>query len=179
MRFQSQAFVYKPIIFLSLDVPRSHSTWGWSSRKRMQKPGIASYRMNAVMHTLMHLSPRYFRFLWQTGVLQYTDMEANTDTLALDRELKIQVNAEEPRLPWHHVCQVNPEWILASMTGSVAAGNVRENPRCPLPWPQHWSLSGFLASGLTDCNTSAVHDQGIMDRDVWNFGCGLLDHAFF
>lgn len=48
-------FVYKLIIFLSLDVLRSHNTWSSSSRKRMQKPGIACCRINAVMHTPMHL----------------------------------------------------------------------------------------------------------------------------
>lgn len=85
-------FVYNPIIFLSLDVLSSPSTWSWSSRKRMQKPGIACCRINALMHTLMHLSLWYFRFIWQTGVLQYTDMVANTDMLFLDRELNTQVN---------------------------------------------------------------------------------------
>lgn len=99
-------FVYNPITFLSLDVLSSPSTWSWSSRKRMQKPGIACYRTNAVMHTLMDLSPWYFRFLWQTGALQYADTATNTDTLFLDRELETQVNTEKPGLPWHHVCQV-------------------------------------------------------------------------
>lgn len=95
-------FVYKPIIFLSLDVLSCHSTWGWSSWKTVQKLGIACCGINALMHTLMHLS---LGFLWQTGVLQYADMVTNTDKLFLDRGLKIQVNTEKPRLLWHHVCR--------------------------------------------------------------------------